>query len=29
MPMVSCMYSMDFRYHWLLKEAKWCMELDH
>src|SRR5712692_7662525 len=28
-PMVSCMYSTDLRYHWLLNDAKWCIELNH
>src|SRR5678816_1135672 len=28
-PMVSCMYSIDLRYHWLLKDEKWCMEPSH
>src|SRR5439155_25146728 len=27
MPTVSCMYSSDFRYHSLLNDAKWCIEL--
>src|SRR5262245_18931644 len=25
-PTTSCMYSIDFRYHWLLNEKKWCMD---
>jgi len=28
-PTVSCMYSIDLRYHWLLNEEKWCAELNH
>src|SRR5919109_2784491 len=28
-PMTSCMYSMDLRYHWLLKEEKRCADSDH
>ena len=28
-PTVSCMYSMALRYHWLLNEAMWCIELCH
>ena len=28
-PTTSCMYSMDFRYHWLLKEEKWWAEELH
>src|SRR5262245_19223724 len=24
MPAMDCMYSMDLRYHWLLKDEKWC-----
>src|SRR5512134_1747341 len=28
-PTTSCMYSIDFRYHWLLKDEKWCAEEFH
>ena len=28
-PMTSCMYSTDLRYHWLLKEEKWWAEDSH
>ena len=28
-PTTSCMYSIDLRYHWLLKDAKWCAEEFH
>src|SRR5581483_12060037 len=28
-PTTSCMYSMLMRYHWLLKDEKWCAELCH
>src|ERR1035441_735394 len=28
-PTVSCMYSIDLRYHWLLNDEKWCAELNH
>src|SRR5712692_7219974 len=28
-PIVSCMYSMDLRYHWLLKEEKRWADSDH
>src|SRR3990172_8702578 len=28
-PTTSCMYSTDFRYHWLLNEEKWCAEESH
>src|SRR5882672_4498446 len=28
-PATSCMYSMLLRYHWLLKDEKWCIELSH
>src|SRR5215831_1827806 len=28
-PTTSCMYSMLLRYHWLLKDEKWCAEPNH
>jgi hypothetical protein len=28
-PTTSCMYSIDFRYHWLLKDEKWWADADH
>ena len=28
-PITSCMYSTDFRYHWLLNDDRWCAELYH
>src|SRR5919109_1436981 len=28
-PITSCMYSMDFRYHWLLNDEKRCADSDH
>src|SRR5262245_928077 len=28
-PIMSCMYSIDLRYHWLLKDEKWCIEPSH
>src|SRR4030095_15304617 len=28
-PIVSCMYSIDLRYHWLLKEEKWWADDSH
>ena len=28
-PTTSCMYSIDFRYHWLLNDEKWCADEFH
>src|SRR5438128_3120045 len=28
-PTVSCMYSIDLRYHWLLNDEKWCIDDCH
>src|SRR2546425_5065671 len=28
-PTTSCMYSIDLRYHWLLKDEKWCIDDSH
>ncbi len=28
-PTTSCMYSIALRYHWLLKDEKWCADAFH